>query len=132
MIEEKHPSLFRIIQTDYVSFLAVMLPVFMWGFFAYDCFRGVETTSNFLFILVGITVVALIVLLWRVITIFRAYNEGQESLAIVNKVSFFRGRGRITYVHNYQGEKYISSNVVMKNSSNEEICYWRSSYSAGR
>ncbi len=120
MIEENRPSLFRIIQTDYVAFLMAILPLVLWGFFAFDYFRGVKATSNFLLLLLGLTLIAVVTLLWKIIAIFTVYNRGQETMATINDVSFFRGRGRITYVYNLWDEKYTSRNFVMKNSRTKD------------
>lgn len=61
-----------------------------------------------------ITIVAIGVLAWRVQVFNTIFNDGLETPATVGNIFFFRDRGRVDYVYTYQGQKYISGNVIHK------------------
>jgi hypothetical protein len=115
MMETRQPTLWRILQTDYAAYFAALFVVILWGFTLYDFIRGQELQPSFLYLLGSVTVVGLIVLAWRTAWINTLYNEGQEALATIHKVTSYRGRTRITFVHVYHGEKYLSNNMVVRN-----------------
>jgi hypothetical protein len=69
----------------------------------------------------AIAVIAIIILLWRMMRFYSLFNDNQEALATINDVSFFRDRGRITYIHKYNGGNYVSSHYVMKNSRTKSL-----------
>lgn len=121
MIDKNRPSLFRILRTDYAAFFVSFVTVLFWVILGFDFVRGAEISRNLLFAAVGITVAGTIVFLWRRGTIYAIFNDGQESTAIINNVSFYRGRGAITYVHEYQGEKYRCTNTVLRNGRTKEL-----------
>jgi len=62
----------------------------------------------------AVTVISLIVLTWRIRQVFALLSDGLEMSATISNVSFFRDRGRVDYIYNYQGQKYASGNAIHK------------------
>jgi len=115
MINNKRASLLRILTVDHLAFYSALLFVFFWLFCAYDVLiKGEETTQNLMTTLAVATVVLAGVLVWRILSITSLFREGKESTGVINRVYFYRGRGIITYVHEYMGKKYICRDRVMK------------------
>jgi len=121
MIEKNRPSLLRIVRTDYAAFFVTFVTVMFWVILGFDLLRGAEISRNLRYAVVGTTVVGVIVFLWRTMTIYAIFNDGQESTAIINHVSFYRGRGAITYIHESQGEKYRCTNTLLRNGRTKEL-----------
>lgn len=113
-MKEKRPSISRVIQIDYLAFIASIALTFFWVFYFYDKLVGKNVVPNLLYWVLAVTVISIAVLAWRYIGILTLYSMGMEVKAIVNSVSFFRDRGKIAYVYTYQGQKYLSGNSVMK------------------
>lgn len=114
-MNQDRPSLFRILVTDFLAFFTWMITLFFWGFVLFDVLSERGNMQATLMWLLPITLVALIVILWRVISIYTVFNEAQEVQAAITGVSFFRDRGRIHFIYSYQGGKWTSSNFVLKN-----------------
>lgn len=110
----KELSLIRVIQTDYIASLSVLFPIVFWIFIVVLLVMEKEVAFLFLMIALVISVIALIVLLWRINIFQSIFDDGLETPAIVNDISFFRGRGHVTYVYTFQGPKYYSSNFIQK------------------
>ena len=62
----------------------------------------------------GISFVSIVVVLWRIMLITTVFNDNQQVEANITRVFFFRDRGRIECVYEYNGQKFISGNAVMK------------------
>lgn len=71
--------------------------------------------------MVGVTVVSVIVLLWKIVEISSTIRHGQEIKAVIHSAGFYRGRGQVKFIYSYQGEKYQNSNVVMKNTRTRDL-----------
>ena len=121
MIDENRPSLFWIIRTDYLSSLAFLFPLVMWGIVAFGYFQGDPVTQNYFFTVVGITVAGVLVLTWRFLIILRIFNDGQSAAATIDRIGFFRGRGQVSYIYTYQGEKYTSRNFISRNARTRQL-----------
>lgn len=113
-MKEKRPSIFRVIQVDYLAFIASIAFTFFWIFYFYDMLVAKNVVPNLLYWVLAVTVISIAVLVWRYVSILVFYGMGIEIKAIVNSVSFFRDRGKIAYIYTYQGQKYLSGNSVMK------------------
>lgn len=112
----KQPSLFKIIMVDYMAFVGAIAPVSLWGVYIFLLLTKREDISNLTIpIIFGVlTVLGLILLVWRIILINNIFTDGIEANAAISRVFFFRDRGKIECVYSYLGEKYVSSNKVMK------------------
>jgi hypothetical protein len=109
------PSVLRILRTDYLASMTVLAPLVLWGMAIFFPIFG-QTDSAFFVSLAGaVTVIALPVLLWRVSVISSTLINGIDVAGVISGAGFFRGRGRITYIYSYQGEKLKCSNAVQQN-----------------
>lgn len=112
----RQPSLLKIITIDYIAFLGWLFPVVMWGIYIALIVLGNIKANDFTLpiIFAVISVVALAILMWRIQVFNTVFSDGIETTATINNVSFFRDRGRVDYVHTYQGQKYVSGNAIHK------------------
>ena len=117
MINRKSPSLIRLIDTDYITLIAVVLPLVAWGLYAVLNIAQVKPAPGVTYIAVAaaITVIAVLVFLWRYRTLARVFADGIEVPATIHNAAFFRDRGRVEYVYTFQGEKYLAGAAVHKN-----------------
>ena len=121
MIEENRPSLFWVIRTDYLSNLGFLFPLVMWGIVTFNYFMGEPVSQNYFLTVIGFTVAGVLVLAWCYLIILRIFNDGQSTTATIDGVGFFRGRGQISYVYTYQGEKYLGRNVISRNGRTKRL-----------
>ena len=115
-MQNQNPSLFRVISTDYPSYLSVLFPLVFGGFAIYFFAVGNDALQLFLFLAIGVTVVGIPVLLQRYRTISSVFANGEQTNGIVTSVGFFRGRGNVGYSFTFHGEKLTSSNAINRNS----------------
>ena len=120
-MQGRSPSLFRVISTDYPSFLSVLFPIVFGGFSMYFFFSGNDALRLFLPLAIGVTVVGFPVLVQRYRTISSVFAEGIQTDGIVTALNFFRGRGRVEYSYTFQGEKLVSGNAINKTSSTRKL-----------
>ncbi len=114
---EKHPLLKKIIMVDYMAFVAFIFPFVIWGMYIFLVFlEKVPTPTMFsLPAIFGlITLGAIIVLVWRIQIIRNVFSDGVEAMATLDKVFFYRDRGRLDYYYIFMGENYRSYNAVQK------------------
>lgn len=112
----KHPSIIKIINTDYIAFIAFLFPVVIWIFyFVLMLTNKINLTDwELLSVYAVITFIAVITLVWRIHLFNTIFDDGIEALATISNVSFFRDRGRIEYIYLFQGQKYSSGIAVRK------------------
>ena len=111
-MQNQRPSLFRIITVDYPSLLSVLFPIIFWVFSAYYFYIGDDSLLFFALLSVGVSVVGIPFLFWRYRIISSVFEDGIETQGTIMGVSFFRGRGRVEYTYNFQGQKYMSGNAI--------------------
>lgn len=106
----------KIVTIDYIALLGWLFPVVMWGIYVVLIILGNVKTNDLTLpiIFAVISVVALAILIWRIQVFNTVFSDGIETAATINNVSFFRDRGRVDYVHTYQGQKYVSGNAIHK------------------
>lgn len=85
-----------------------------WGYYIYEAFFSKNHYWGFLVTFFCLSIISLMVLLWRYKNILTFFEDGVESKAIIDRIGFFRDRGEIAYIHIYGGNKYLSVNAVMK------------------
>ncbi len=106
------PSLFRIIQVDYLASLGVIATVVIWGMALAFLWLDPEAASFFRLIAPLVTVAGFAVLLWRTRMIMSVFSDGHQVPGVISSSGFFRGRGRVEYVYTYQGHKLAAGNAV--------------------
>jgi hypothetical protein len=107
-------SILRIIETDYISYMAVLAPVVLAGVYVFGLLTGREVTNTYLYVMAGITVAGIFALIWRYRLFTSVFEDGQQAQATISKISFHRDRGKVEYVYTYMGESYKSSTTVHK------------------
>lgn len=120
-MQKQSPSLFRVISTDYPSYLSALFPIVFWSFTAY--FFATENNSSQLFLLlsIGATVVGIPILIQRYRTISSVFANGTETQGEITSIGFFRGRGRVEYSYTFRGEKQTSGNAINRNSRTRNL-----------
>jgi hypothetical protein len=114
MFNEKRPSLLRVVQIDYWTFVAAVSTIILWIFFLYDALIAKNDSQTYLYWIVPFTVFCVIVVAWRYASILNIYGIGQEAKAVVNGAGFFRDRGYISFIYTYQGQKYQVRSAVLR------------------
>ena len=114
-MKSQNPSLFRVISTDYSSFLSVLFPIVFGGFSAYFFFTGNNALQLFLLLAIGAIVLGVPYLVQRYRNISSVFADGIEAQGTVTNMFFFRGRGHVEYSYIVQGKKQTSSNAINKN-----------------
>lgn len=120
-MQNQSPSLFRVISTDYPSFLSFLFPIVFGGFTAYFFFSKNESLQLFLLLTLGVTVIGIPFLIQRYRMISSVFAEGIQVPGVVTRIGFFRGRGRVEYSYTVQGEKQVSGNAINKNSRTRDL-----------
>jgi hypothetical protein len=115
-MKNKAPSFFRVISTDYSSFLSFLFPVVFGVFTVYFFISGNESMRLFLFLAIGATILGVPYLIRRYGVITSVFRDGAQAQGEVMGIGFFRGRGSISYTYTFQGEKHKASNAVNRNS----------------
>lgn len=114
-MENKKPSIERILWTDYFASVSVISILAIWGFFLFFKFiKPDQLSESLLYVSIIVTLVGSAVFTWRVRLITSAFEEGVEVEGDVVSVSFFRDRGNATYIYTVNGERYKSSNAIMR------------------
>jgi hypothetical protein len=116
-MNDKGPSIFKVIWIDYWAFVSVMLCLIAVGMYVYDRFFSRNLSQSFSWFSLGVLILGLFGLAWRYVSIVSLYNSGLEARATVSEVSFFRDRGYIKYIYPYENKKYASHMTVMKNTT---------------
>lgn len=116
-------SLWRVIQTDYLSSVVTMIPLVLWGM--YYLLPGVADQPRDP--LLGYAALALIIpcgliLVWRWRFIAAVFEDGERVPGIISKVYFHRGRGRVLYTYTYLDETYQGRQTLLSNSRTSRLC----------
>ena len=114
-MDDKQPSLLRIIWIDYWAFVSAFFCLIAAGMFIYDTFLSRTTTQNILWVSLGLLILGMLGFAGRYVSIVSLYNSGLEARATISEVGFFRDRGYIKYIYPYENRKYASRMTVMKN-----------------
>ncbi|HEX6268842.1 MAG TPA: DUF3592 domain-containing protein [Anaerolineales bacterium] len=120
-MQSRSPSLFRIISTDYPSYLSVLFPLVFGGFSLYFFFAGNDAVRLFLPLALGVTLVGVPVLVRRYRSIASVFADGEQTKGVITGISFFRGRGLVKYSYTFQGEKRVSDNAINKNGRTRKL-----------
>jgi hypothetical protein len=120
------PAAFRIIKTDYLSSLAVILPLIgfvlyvLTGVFGLHIIRrGEDVTYAPLFLRMALiaTVIGVPLLFWRLKSIQSLFARAIEVPGTIVSANFHRGRGRIEFIYFVQGVEYSGGAAVQENAT---------------
>ena len=120
-MQNQSPSLFRIISTDYPSYLSVLFPVVFGAFTLYFFNTENDASQLFLLITVVVTVIGVPTLIQRYRTISSVFTNGAQTKGVITSIGFLRGRGRVEYSYTAQGEKHTSSNAINRTSRTRKL-----------
>jgi hypothetical protein len=109
----RRPTFLRVVQTDYTAFVSFLFPVVFWGFTAI-LFALQKLEPIFGYVAAVISVLGILVFVWRYNTLTSVFEDGLETKGIVTGVFFFRDRGRLEYIYVIEGKKLKSGNAVNK------------------
>jgi len=107
------PTLLKIIQTDYYSFLSVIFLLILWSVFTISQILQLESPSGVIYIALALSVFAIVVIIWRFQTIQSLFSSGVVTLATITEIWFFRGRGRINYTYSNRGHEFLTGDDVV-------------------
>ena len=121
-MDNKKPSVERIFFTYYTTSFSTISLLIMLGFFLFDRFIQPTTlTTQMPWLLVLVSMLGIAAIVWRIRLISSAFEDGWEVEGDIVGASFFRDRGRVTYIYTIQGERYQSSNAIMKHRLTRDI-----------
>src|SRR4026208_1119098 len=99
-MEPKRPKFGRIIWTDYATFLATIFILISVAALIYDRFiQSLSFSKELPYITAAICVVGIPVITWRLRLIASAFEHGWEVEGDILDISFFRDRGRVSYIY---------------------------------
>ena len=108
----KSPSLIRIILIDFATFFSFIFPIISWVL--YLLLWKEIANLNFVIVIALISLACLGIVAWRLLLITTVFNDNQCAQATISRIFFFRDRGRIDCLYEYQGQKYFGGNAIMK------------------
>ena len=120
-MQNQNTSLFRVISTDYPSFLSVLFPIVFGSFTTYFFFTANDSLQLFLLLTIGVTVIGIPFLIQRYRMISSVMADGIQVPGVVTRIGFFRGRGRVEYSYTVQGENQMSGNAINKTSRTRDL-----------
>lgn len=124
--DTSRPSMFRIVQSDYLTGLSILVVVVFWGMYVaiayFGFFPGLRGRSPltgsdapfFLDLSIIATLIAVPLIIWRIHSFHSIFVRGVEVTGRITSISFFRDRGRVEYTYVYQGKSYESGNAIHK------------------
>lgn len=107
--------------TDYWASLGWIAPLTVWAMFLLVYFLNSRVDMLLLWICLGVTVTAPVLLVWRYSMIASVFGMGSEVPGHISQVGFYRGRGRVVYTYTYLGEKLESGNAVQSNGATRNL-----------
>lgn len=126
------PSFISIIKNDYAALLGVIFPLIGCGLYFATNVLGLSFTSRsgtslaadnaghiFLALALGLTLLGVALLVWRVKMLQEVFANGQEVVGHITNLSFFKDRGRVEYSYTFNQQTYQSGNAIMKNRQTE-------------
>jgi len=102
------PSFFQILKGDSLSVLPLIVIFFLWFYYVLNRLipAAVPPGPNFLWIAASITVVGVVVIVWRYFYIRSLFEDGIEVIGIITSINIMGDRGRLDYLYAYQGHRY--------------------------
>lgn len=128
------PSIVRIIQSDYLALLGIIVPVvslimyicvayfgYLPGLRGRDPIQGTEGAPLFLYMFIFGLVGGLPLTFWRIRTIQQMFAKSVEIIGQVTGISFIKDRGRVEYSYTYQNQDYSGGNAIMKTNKTKQL-----------
>ena len=115
MNERKRPTLYRIIDSDYASALAILVVIIFWLFFWLLTLMNLVDLQIPRYLVIGLTASGLGMLTWRWWLIRRIFTDGAEATGEITQIGFYRDRGKLGVTFTWQGQKVQKNTVIPKN-----------------
>ncbi len=92
------PTFWRILDTDYISTFSTVSIVTVWGLLILFKILNWNFRDEQFYLIFSavVTVVAIALITWRLLTVRRLFEVGVAASGKITKVYFYRDRGRIT------------------------------------
>jgi hypothetical protein len=114
-MDDKKPSIERIFFTDYITTVsAISIGISLAAFLIDRFIRSIGLGDQFPLFVGLICVIGIAAIIWRIRLITSAFEFGWEVEGDIVGISFFRDRGSVTYIYTIQGERFQTSNAIMK------------------
>lgn len=113
-MKTQRPSIFRILFTDSATYFALVVPFAVWAIYLYLAFTHPTANTSLLYIGIGTALAAIPIILIRILYFYKMFRIGSETSGVVQRVFFYRSRGRVTYDYTFQGTDYHSGSAIMK------------------
>lgn len=132
--EKVKPSLIRMIQSDYLALLGVLVPIvsfvlyvsvayfgFFPGFRGHDPIQGTEGAPLFFYLFIAGFVVGIPLATWRIHYIQQMFAKCEAVFGHVTSLSFFRDRGNVQYTYTFKDQEYHGANAIMKTARTQQL-----------
>jgi hypothetical protein len=107
-------SIIRMIEADYIAFVAVLAPFMLLAVYAFSLVTGREVSITYTYTLAVLSIAGIIAVIWRYRLFSSIFEDGQQAQATITGISFYRDRGKIAYEYTYMGQMHKSSSMVHK------------------
>jgi hypothetical protein len=134
MENKAKPSIIRIIQSDYLALIGVLVPLvslimyisvayfgYFPGFRGRDPIQGTEGAPVFFYLFIIGLVLGLPLAFWRIRAIQQLFSKGMEVIGQITNISFYRDRGRVEYSYSHAGQAYSGGNAIMKTRKTQQL-----------
>jgi hypothetical protein len=134
MLNKSKPSIVRIIQSDFLALLGVIVPlvslimyvcVAYFGYFpglrGRDPIQGTEGAPLFLYMFIFGLVAGLPLAFWRIRSIQQMFANSVEVVGQITNISFYKDRGRVEYTYTYQNQNYSAGSAIMKTGKTRQL-----------
>jgi hypothetical protein len=134
MTDRTKPSIVRIIQSDFLALLGVLVPIvalimyvavayfgYFPGFRGRDPIQGTEGAPLFLNLFIAGLVIGVPLAIWRIRSIQQMFSKSVEVVGQITNISFRKDRGRVEYSYTYQSQAYSGGNAIMKNGKTQNL-----------
>ena len=134
MLNKTRPSIVRIVQSDYLSMLGVLIPIVSLIMYAaivfngylpalrgHDPINGAHGALFFFYLSILGVVVGLPLAFWRIRTVQILFSKSMEVNGQITNIAFIRDRGRVDYSYIYQSKNYTGGIAIMKTSQTQKL-----------
>lgn len=115
------PSLFRIIQSDYIAGLSLLFVLVTWALYLILIYYGrIGTRATaadapfFLNLAIVATLLGIPLLVWRINYYKSLFKKAEEIKGYITYIRFYRDRGKVRYEYMYKNEKHLVQNAIFK------------------
>jgi hypothetical protein len=133
-INRTKPSIVRIVQSDFLALLGILVPVvalimyvcvayfgYFPGFRGHDPIQGTEGAPLFFYLSIIGFIVGIPLAIWRIRSIQQMFSKSVEVVGQITNISFYKDRGRVEYSYTYQGQNYSGGTAIMKTGKTRQL-----------